>query len=192
MPRRLIPISEDVVNELIRVAEREGVPVRDLAEAMLKDALKGYRLMGGIGKALEEIEVLNEFKRAGGMMLPARVFYEILELMDEGSLFKLKGEVRKVFSWYGSILKNRGSHGSFKSSLLSILGVALWDMRLEVKVDGDVVKVLASSPLQPAKATAIALEAVTSLLTSIGFNVLRTHIDEGVIVVEAKEEKPSG
>jgi len=185
LARRLIPISEDLLNELVKVASSEGSSLRVIVEDIIKDAIKVFRLRGSLKEAVREIEVLEEVRRLGGYVVPARVFYEILENLSNDVYEKIVSEMKKTSSWYGSILKAKFGKNSV-SILKSILQNYFLDSKVTVKNSEGKISLILSSPHQTEKATHATRESLLALLKSMGLNVLNVESSEGVIVVEAK------
>lgn len=185
LARRLIPISEELLNELVRVASSEGASLRVVVEEILKDAIKVFRLRGSLKEVVREIEVLEEVRRLGGYVVPAKVFYSVLDKLSSEEFEELVSEMRKTSSWYGSILKAKLGKG-YMGSLKSILRSYFWDSKVTIKNSEHSISIILSSPHQTEKATYATKESLLALLKSMGLTILNVTSSEGVVVVEAK------
>ncbi|OYT53357.1 MAG: hypothetical protein B6U76_08580 [Desulfurococcales archaeon ex4484_217_2] len=185
LARRLIPISEELLDELVRVASSGGSSLRVIVEDILKDAIKVFRLRGSLKSVVREIEVLEEVKRLGGYIVPARVFYSILDRLGDDDFEKVVSEMKKTSSWYGSVLKAKFGRGGV-NLLGDVLQTYFWDSKVSIRNSGNKVSIILSSPHQTDKATYVTRESLLALLKSMGLNVLNVESSEGVIVVEAE------
>jgi len=185
LARRLIPISEELLDELVRVASSEGSSLRVVVEEIIRDAIRVFRLKGSLKSVVREIEVLEEVKRLGGYIVPARVFYIVLDRLGGDDFEKVVSEMKRTSSWYGSVLKAKFGRGSV-GLLESILQTYFWDSKVSVRNSENKVSIVLSSPHQTGKATYVTKESLLALLESMGLNVLNVESSEGVIVVEAE------
>jgi len=185
LARRLIPISEELLDELVKVASSEGSSLRIIVEDIIKDAIKIFRLKGSLKSVVREVEVIEEVKRLGGYFVPAKVFYKILEKLGNEDFEEIISEIIRTSSWYGSVLKAKFGKENIKL-LEDVLQSYFWDSKVLVRNSENKVSIILSSPNQTTRATYITKEALLALLKSMGFNVLSVESSEGVIFVETE------
>ncbi len=81
--RRLVPVSEGIVEELAAVARRSGLSVPELADAILGQAVRVLRSRDDVAGVLADAVVLADVARLGGAPVPFQALARLLEAVDE-------------------------------------------------------------------------------------------------------------
>ena len=84
MPKRkgatLIPVSEEIIDEIASLAERVGKPIRKLVEEILNEGIKSYVYGVSLSQVVKEYMFLLEAKRLGFTLTPITILNKIDEL----------------------------------------------------------------------------------------------------------------
>lgn len=186
--KRFIPISESVLAVAAKLAERSGIPLRDFIESVLAEVLKAMQFRSNVIEVISLSDLLDDLRRVGGVVVPKDFIYKFLESMDDELFSELIDEVRKIASWYGTLVKVK--RGPDVETLRLVLNVWLPDMNVSIVRSGSSVRLIASASKQPARATELAGVIVEELCKSLDLKVKDLIIEKGIIKVEI--EGPAG
>jgi hypothetical protein len=136
MPRRrMVPISEEIVDEAIKVGERIGIPYLVLLERILSSVLRIMRYKDNILDVLSTLDALDDIKRLGGIMVPTSILSQLLNSSDPKFVESLCKEYIKIGTWFGELsrIKRATTLEEFKRAL------SLWlpTSSIDVTLDGD-------------------------------------------------------
>ncbi len=183
--KRFVPISESVIMIAAKVAERFGMPTRDFIEFILAEVLKSLQYRSDVLEVISISDMLDDLRKAGGLVMPQRVVYSIVQSLNNELLTELEDELRKVASWYGTLV--RVKRGQTIEALRTMLSVWFPDMNINiVKKDDGSITVVATSSRQPKEVTRLAGAAMSELCKALGLRVESVIIERGVIRLEAK------
>ena len=101
--KRFIPISESTLSVAAKLAERAGIPLREFIESVLAEVLKAMQFRSNIIEVISLSDMLDDLRRAGGVILPQSFVYRLVESLDEEVFAELLSEVRRTASWYGTL-----------------------------------------------------------------------------------------
>ncbi|MCD6084406.1 MAG: hypothetical protein J7J20_02560 [Desulfurococcales archaeon] len=186
--KRFIPISESVLAVAAKLAERSGIPLRDFIESVLAEVLKAMQFRSNVIEVISLSDLLDDLRRVGGVVVPKDFIYKFLESMDDELFSELIDEVRKIASWYGTLVKVK--RGPDVETLRLVLNVWLPDMNVSIVRSGSSVRLIASASKQPMRATELAGVIVEELCKSLDLKVKDLIIEKGIIKVEI--EGPAG
>ncbi|MCS7109141.1 MAG: hypothetical protein N3G48_04820 [Sulfolobales archaeon] len=179
--KRFIPISEDLVLEAVKIAERDGVPLRDFIERVLGEVVRVMKYRSNVLDVLVNADAVEDVRRVSGVLLPTNFVYRLLERVDDGTFEELVAEVRRIASWYGLLAKVK--RGPSVYEFKRVLNLWLPDMNVDIVDLGGRFKVVASSPNQPSRATLIAKHIVEELAKSMELRVGSLEVSKGLISV---------
>ena len=128
--KRFIPISESVLAVAAKLAERSGTPLRDFIESVLAEVLKAMQFRSNVIEVVSLSDLLDDLRRVGGVVVPKEFIYKFLELMDDDLFQELVDEVRRIASWYGTLVKVK--RGPYVETLRLVLNVWLPDMNVSI------------------------------------------------------------
>jgi len=177
--KRFIPISEDVVLDAVKLAEREGVPLRDFIERVLAEVIKAMKFRSNVIEVLVNADAVEDIRRVGGVLLPSSVVYRVVEGFSDEAFNELVSEVRRIASWYGVLA--RVKRGSSVDELKHVLTLWLPDMNVDVINLGGRFKVIASSPNQPARVTLLARYVIEELVRSMELRLISIEHSRGLV-----------
>ena len=179
--KRFIPISEDIVLEAVKIAERDGIPLRDFIERVLSEVVRVMRFRSNVLDVLANADAVEDIRRVSGVLLPSNFVYKLLESVSEEDFKTLVEDVRKIASWYGVLAKVK--RGSSVYEFKRVLSLWLPDMNVDVIDLGGRFKVVASSPNQPLRATLIARHVVEELAKSMDLKLSSLEFSKGLVSV---------
>ena len=178
--RRFIPISESIVALAIKIAEREGIPLREFIERVLSEVLKSMQYRSNITEILSLSDLLDDLRRMGGALLPSDAVYKLIDDMSEDSYNELLGIIKRSASWYGMLVKVK--RGSTIDALKLVLTVWFPDTNVNiVGEEGNHFKIVISSPKYSERLTKILEVVVRELCSSMGFNIKELVSEVGII-----------
>ncbi len=186
--KRFIPISESVLAVAAKLAERSGIPLRDFIESVLSEVLKAMQFRSNVIEVISLSDLLDDLRRVGGVVVPKEFIYRILESVDDGSFQELVDEVRRIASWYGTLVKVK--RGPYVETLRLVLNVWLPDMNVSIIRSNNSIKLIASSSKQPLRASQLAGVVIEELCKSLDLKVKDLIVEKGI--VKAEIEGPVG
>ncbi len=179
--KRFIPISEDLILEAVKIAERDGIPLRDFIERVLSEVVRVMKYRGSVLDMLVDVDAIEDIRRVSGVLLPTNFVYRLLDQVGEEVFNELVNEVRRIASWYGLLAKVK--RGSSVYELRRVLNIWLPDMNVDVVSLGNRFKVVASSPNQSLRATLIARCVIEELARSMELKLSNLEFSKGLISV---------
>ena len=186
--KRFIPISESVLAVAAKLAERSGIPLRDFIESVLAEVLKAMQFRSNVIEVVSLSDLLDDLRRVGGVVVPKEFIYKFLESMNDDLFQELVDEVRRIASWYGTLVKVK--RGPYVETLRLVLNVWLPDMNVSIVRSGSNVRVIASASKQPMRATELAGVVIEELCKSLDLKIKDLIVEKGIVKVEI--EGPAG
>lgn len=179
--KRFIPISEDLILEAVKIAERDGVPLRDFIERVLSEVIRVMKYRSGILDMLVDVDAIEDIRRVSGVLLPINFVYRLLDQISEEAFNELVSDVRRIASWYGLLAKAK--RGSSVYEFRRVLNLWLPDMNVDIINLGGRFKVVASSPNQSLRATLIARYVIEELARSMELKLSSLEFSKGIVSV---------
>jgi len=117
--RRFIPISEAILDEAMKVAERVGIPYNILIEKILNETMKVMKYKPNVLDMLSMADSLDDIRRLGGIVLPWVFVKKTLDSMSASDFNELLKELSKISLWYGELarVKRTSSPGEFQRAI---------------------------------------------------------------------------
>lgn len=134
MPRRrMVPISEDIVDDAIKISERIGIPYLILIERILTSILKIMKYKSNILDALVMLDALDDIKRLGGIVFPASVMSKVFNSIDTKIYGDICKEYNKMGMWFAELsrIKRTVSINEFKQAISLWLPISSIDITAE-------------------------------------------------------------
>jgi hypothetical protein len=141
MPRRrMVPISEEIVDEALKIGERIGIPYLVLIERILSSVLKIMRYKDNVLDVLSALDALDDIKRLGGIIMPISILNQFLNSGDTKFIEDLCKEYTKIGIWFGELsrLKRVTTLEEFKRAISLWLPIS----SIDVTLDGDEYKII--------------------------------------------------
>ena len=178
--RRFIPISESVIALAIKIAEREGVPLREFIERVLAEVLKSMQYRSNVTEVLALSDLMDDLRRMGGALLPSDVVYKVIELIDNDHFNELLNAIKRSASWYGMLV--RVKRGATVDVLKLVLSTWFPDTNISVEAGGNgLFKVIVSSPKYSDRLTRMIEVVVSELCNSMGIKVEELSSEVGIV-----------
>jgi hypothetical protein len=183
-PRKLVPVPEELLDRLRRVAERTGVPVQKLVERILGEAARAISLRPDAVTSIAEAVVVSEIQRYQVVLLPFDVLIDVINSMDDNSFSVFVKRYRDFVYAVARSIAARGADGV--QTLYSLLSVMLPNLLVTVAGDGLRGRVVVASPrlVDSSRARRLVSTVVASILESLGFKPVSIGEDRGVVTIE--------
>ncbi len=185
--RRLIPISEDLFDRLLRVSMKVGVNPRDLFESIVSRVLDILEYDPELSTAIESLDAYRDLLRISGILLPRTAVYKLLNNLDDNSIDDIVSELKNSCRWFArmNVIKRGGDPRELK------LLLSLWfpDAIINVMaIDSTKLKIVISHSNGGQKVMKIIKEISIELLKSLGAEVESIDEMEGVISIVVKHK----
>lgn len=185
--KRLIPISEDLFDRLLRVSMKVGVNPRDLFESIVSRVLDILEYDPELSTAIESLDAYRDLLRISGILLPRTAVYKLLNNLDDNSIDDIVSELKNSCRWFArmNVIKRGGDPRELK------LLLSLWfpDAIINVMaIDSTKLKIVISHSNGGQKVMKIIKEISIELLKSLGAEVESIDEMEGVISIVVKHK----
>ncbi|HDN76191.1 MAG TPA: hypothetical protein ENG05_03580 [Acidilobales archaeon] len=178
--RRFIPISESVIALAIKIAEREGIPLREFIERVLNEVLKSMQYRSNVTEVLALSDLMDDLRRMGGALLPSDIVYRLIDSMNEDLYNELLNTMRRLASWYGMLV--RVKRGTTIEALKLVLSMWFPDTNVNIAGEGNkVFRVIVSSPKYSERLTKVLEIVVRELCESMGLKIKELGGEVGII-----------
>ncbi len=180
MPKRksatLIPVSEDIIDDVAALAERVGKPIRKLVEEILSEGVKSYSYGIPISEAMREYVFFLEAKRLGFTLIPVSIINKLSNSHNE--------EWLRAGKLLASMLRAQGNTNEedMVKALKSVAMDASEILLVKGKNDTNRITIVALS--RNKNGIKALLELVKGVLIGLGFHVEKEEIDEGICTIE--------
>lgn len=183
--RRLIPISEDLFDRLVRVSIKVGVNPRDLFESIVSRVLDILEYDPELSIAIESLDAYRDLLRVSGVLLPRNAVYKILNVLDDSYIDDVVAELKSSCRWFArmSIIKRGGDPREIK------LLLSLWfpDAVVDVMaIDSSKLKIVISLSNGGRKVLKVIREVSIEFLKALNTEIESVNEREGVIAIEVK------
>lgn len=117
--RRFVPISDEIIQEALDVAERYGMPYSVIIEKSLEGLLKIMKYKSSILESIVLVDAVDDLRRLGLVFLPMSIARKILDGLDEALFNQLLEELSRSSRWFGELsrVKRGSSPREFQTSL---------------------------------------------------------------------------
>jgi len=190
-PRRLIPVSEDLVDRIIRISEKLGVPFRDLLESLISSVLDIVEYDMDMARALEIIDALWDLIRISGVLLPREAVYRIIDAVSDSELEEIMRILKHACRWYAEL--SRLKRGASLRDLKILLSAWFPDASIDIRSSPTGAKIVISSMNYSERVLCIVREVAVEFLRSLGYRVVSAESGEGIVslVVEIGSREES-
>ncbi len=114
-----MPISDEIIQEALDVAERYGMPYSVIIEKSLEGLLKIMKYKSSILESIVLVDAVDDLRRLGLVFLPMSIARKILDDLDEALFNQLLEELSRSSRWFGELsrVKRGSSPREFQTSL---------------------------------------------------------------------------
>ncbi|MCC6061784.1 MAG: hypothetical protein LM581_02310 [Desulfurococcales archaeon] len=181
--KRLVPISENVVKELMDFSSRIGIPFRELVEKILISFAEVSRTNPHLINIIYNFDLLEDLRKIGGIILPQNFIIKLIEKMSDEDLEELREELKRSSSWLGLLVKVK--RGGSLENMIDILKIWLSNMKIDViplQNEKDLYKIVISSPEQDER-TGLLIEAIIEGVSkAFDATIISRDIEKGIVV----------
>jgi len=185
--RKLVYVSEDVLNELIQQASKMGVAPQALMDHALKTFIKMVK--AGVDPAeLETYVDVARTQRASGMTL---VPVDVIRFLEgKADPRQLESKWQENGAWYGKYIK--GKVANPVKFLGELLKATRWDLdEVEVEDQGENVKFKCVSTAISTEGTACLRSFIEGAMHSLGYAKESQEEMKGIIILKFKKLQKS-
>jgi hypothetical protein len=183
--KKLVYVSEDLIEELMKVSRNKGESIGKFIEDSLRQALKVSE-MGYDSKQLANFfEVMQAQRILGGAFVPLEVLNYLTSKAYSDEREQLEAKWYEGGRWHGKYLKEKFEDPvqAFKN----FLEVSRWDLsEVEVKNDKGKVKVRCVSTVLTAEGTALLAKFIEGAMHGMGYETEKIDYVKGMIALEFK------
>jgi len=181
--KKLILVSNSVVNELMLIANKQGKPFYGFVTETLEHALKVY----ADGHSLEEVvsfyELMEIFKSLGAKMISDDMFNYLIVKEYEAGKSVLQDKLYEFGRLCGKSLTSK-SERPFET-LENLLSGAGWDLNeVAVTEKDDKVRIRCVSSVLSIEATELLLKFIDGVVHELGYKTQKQDYVKGLILVE--------
>jgi hypothetical protein len=181
--KKLVSVSENILDTAAKVSREEGVPMGKLVENLLEQALKVNKLHYRSDQMAEFFEVLQTNRVLGGLFVPTSVLDFMLEKCSDGE--QLKNLWLDSGRWTGKYMTEKFADPL--TALGRFLELSRWDLNeVEIKVSGNTVKVQCVSTVMSLPSTHMLAKFIEGCLDGIGYRLVSTDCLKGMLIMSFK------
>ena len=182
--KKLVYVSEDLINEAIEAARRDGKSLGAFVEESLKLALSARRTGYNLKEASDLLKVIRASRTLGGAYIPMDILNHLIK-----AAYKNKSKIRE--KWYESgMLHGKYLKEKFEDPIWAFktfLEAARWDLNdVEVQKDGDAIKFRCFSTILTEEGTEMLLKYVEGVFHGLGYKTIRNYHMKVMIILEFK------
>lgn len=175
------------MKEAIELSERLGVPFRDLIERILASYLEASKTNPHLINAIYELDLIEDIRRVGGVILPQSFVYKFLEKLSEEELEILKEELRKTASWVSLLAKVK--RGESIEIIARILRIWFPDFKVDlisVNSESKMMKIVISSPSHSDRVFELVEAVIDGVIKSFDAIIYAREYKRGVLSIVIK------
>ena len=184
--KRLIYVSEDLLERIAKVARDEGISMNKLVEGALMETVKVNELGYSSKQMADFFNVLQTHRVLGGLFVPSGVLdYMIEKLCDGDALYQLQALWYESGKWNGKYLKEKFSDPI--DAFRHFLELSRWDLNeVEVKSGANSVKVRCISTVMSLEGTQLLAKFIEGVMNGMNFKTVQADCLKGMIILEFK------
>ncbi|MCW4017888.1 MAG: hypothetical protein NWF00_04310 [Candidatus Bathyarchaeota archaeon] len=184
--KRLVYVSEELLERVAKVTRDEGVSLSKLVEGALAETVKVNELGYASKDMAEFFNVLQTNRVLGGLFIPSGV----LDFMVEKCTKKDSKELQTLWfesgMWSGKYLKEKFPNPT--DSFGHFLKLTRWDLNeVDVKEGGDSVKVRCISTVMSIEGTMLLAKFIEGVVNGLGYRTEHVDCLKGMIILESKK-----
>ncbi len=183
--KKLIYVSEDLIDEIARIAKNKGVSIGKLVEDCLRQTVHVNAMGFDPGQVADLFTVMQAQRILGGVFAPSDVLSYLTEKVYQTHQKELQTKWYDSGVWNGKFLKEKFEHPV--EAFRRFLELSRWDLNeVEVKELGGLVKVRCVSTVLTTEMTDLLSKFIEGVLNGLGYKVEKVDSVKGLIFMEAK------
>ena len=184
--KRLVYVSEDLLDKVAKVTRDEGVSLSKLVEAALMEAVKVNELGYNSKQMAEFFNVMQTNRVLGGLFIPSGVLDFMVEKCSKSDLQQLQALWYDSGKWSGKYLKEKFQNPV--EAFGHFLELSRWDLNeVDVKEAGDVLKVRCVSTVMSIEGTRLLAKFIEGVVNGLGYSIEDVDCLKGMIILESKK-----
>jgi hypothetical protein len=186
--KKLVYISENLIDKASRVSRNEGVSLSKLVETALTEAIKVNELGYTSKQMAQFFNVLQTNRVLGGLFVPSGVLDYMIELCGKGDVQKLQVLWYESGKWNGKYLKE--TFADPVEAFKHFLELSRWDLNeVDIKANEGLssVKVRCVSTVMSVEGTQLLSKYIEGVLSGLGYRTLHLDFLKGMIIIESEK-----
>jgi hypothetical protein len=183
--KKLVSVSEDLLDAAARVSREEGVSMGKLVENLLEQAVKVNKLRYRSDQMADFFEVLQTNKVLGGLFVPTEVLDYMIEKCQVDSV-QLQNQWVESGRWTGKYLTLKFADPI--TAFARFLRLSRWDLNeVDIKSVGNTVKVQCVSTVMSLESTTVLAKFIEGALDGIGYRLASSDCLKGMLMMTFKK-----
>jgi hypothetical protein len=181
--KKLVSVSENLLDAAAKVSREEGVPMGKLVENLLEQAVKVNKLRYRSDQMADFFDVLQTNRVLGGLFVPTGVLDFMLEKCPDP--VQLQSLWLDSGRWTGKYLTEKFADPL--TAFRHFLELSRWDLNeVDIKVAGNSVKVQCVSTVMSLQSTNMLAKFVEGGMDGIGYRLVSTDCLKGMLIMNFK------
>ena len=184
--KRLVYVSEALLEKVAKVTRDEGVSLSKLVEAALMETVKVNELGYTSKQMAEFFNVLQTNRVLGGLFIPSGVLDFMVEKCCKNDLQQLHALWYDSGKWNGKYLKEKFQNPV--EAFGHFLELSRWDLNeVDVKEAGNSLKVRCVSTVMSVEGTQLLAKFIEGFVNGLGYSTEHVDCLKGMIILESKK-----
>ena len=181
--RRLVPVSEDTIEELSIIARRTGMTLPELVESILSHALRVLRSRDDVASILASSTIMADIFRLGASPAPLGSLGGILETTNDNLFDKFVSESSSLARLVAASVRARGINP--RDGLIGLVRAWFPSLALDVITNEDSNgRIVAASPLlSGSKLRQYVSSVLVSIVEGIGYRIVELKDEPGLVLI---------
>lgn len=187
--KRLIYVSEDILQKMETAAKKEGMSVGRFLQEALTGIIKANDLGCTPSKLKEMLQILQTQRNFGEVIVPRSIFVQFMDLVvDDQEREKLLEQWYECGRWHGTYI-NRTFDDPLTVFKLFLESMG-WDLNeVEVKEEKGSIMLICISGTISSKETEMLSKFIEGALNGMDHSIEKKDIMTGMIILECTNER---
>ncbi len=183
--KKLVYVSEALIEKLSKVARAEGLSLSRLVEGSLNETVKVNELGYNSTQMADMFNVLQTHRVLGGLFVPSGVLEQMIGKVHENDLSQLQSLWYESGIWNGKYLKEKFVDPI--NAFRNFLQLSRWDLNeIDVKINVSSVKVRCISTVMSIEGTKLLAKFIEGVLNGMNYKTESADCLKGMIIQEFK------
>ena len=183
--KKLVYVSEDLIEDIAKIARNKGVSVGKLVEDALRQTVRVNEIGFDLKQVADFFNVMQAHRVLGGVFVPSGVLDYLVGTVYKGESEQLQAKWYESGRWNGKYLKEKFENPV--EAFRCFLELSRWDLNeVEVKDMGDSVKVRCVSTVLTSEGTELLAKFIEGIMNGLGYKTEKIDCLKGMIILECK------
>ncbi len=183
--KKLVYVSESLVEGLVRVSKDKGESMNKLIEDALKESVRVNDEGYDVKQIADFFGVMQTHRVLGGVFVPSNVLDYLVEAVYPEGKEQLQKRWFESGRLNGKYLKEVSENPA--EALGRFLELSRWDLNeVEVKASGDSVKVRCVSTVLSWSGTELLAMFIEGIMDGLGYKTVKNDFLKGMIILDFK------